>query len=248
MILEFYTSLVSTNAYALRSIYPPVIRSGILMSADMARKLIKPIEENEIWRALSSIGDTKAPCMDGFNAYFFKTSWRIVKGDIIDVILEFFTTCKMFLVVNCSLVPLIPKSSEAKTIKDMRPISCCNTIYKIISKILTTRLGEVISTIIDENQSTFIPRRIIHDNIMMTQELVRGYGRKNISPRCMVQMDIQKVYDIVEWKTLTHIMYELGFPQMFINWILACVTTVLYRFSINGVPCLHNLKIHLISI
>lgn len=99
----------------------------------------------------------------------------------------------------------------------MRPISYSSTIYKIISKILTTRLGEAINTIIDDNQSAFIPGRIIHGNIMMAQELVRGYGRKNISPICMVQMDIQKEYDTVEWTVLTHIMYELGFPQIFIN-------------------------------
>lgn len=96
----------------------------------------------------------------------------------------------------------------------------------MISKILTARLGEVISTIIDDNQYTFVPCRIIHDNIMMAQELVRGYSRKNISPICMVQMDIQKSYDTIELPSLAHIMVDLGFPQIFIKCILACVTSV----------------------
>ncbi|XP_058757557.1 uncharacterized protein LOC131630833 [Vicia villosa] len=70
----------------------------------------------------------------------------------------------------------------------------------------------------------------------MAQELIRGYGRKHISPRCMVQMDVQKAYDTVEWSALHHIMLELGFPHIYVNWIMACVTTGSYRFSINGTP------------
>lgn len=147
---------------------------------------------------MSNIEDTKAQGLDGFNALFFKSSWKVVKKDIIEAIMECFDTYKMFMVVNFSLITSIPKSPDAMTIKDMRLISYCNTIYKISSKILTSRLGDVISIIIDNNQSAFIPGTIIHDNVMMAQEMVRGYGRKKISPRCMVQMDIQKAYDTVE--------------------------------------------------
>lgn len=116
----------------------------------------------------------------------------------------------------------------------MRPISRYNTIYKIILNILITRLGSVITTVVDDNQSSFEPCKIIHDNIMRGQELVRGYGRKSVPPRCMVHMDIQKAYDTVELPNRTHSLVELGFPQIFINWIFACVTIVSYRFSING--------------
>lgn len=141
----------------------------------------------------------------------------MVKNDVREAIFEFFDTSNLYLAVNCSLITLIPKSPEANTIKDMRPISCCTTIYKIISKILTTRLAEVINYVVHENQSAFVPGRIIHDNIMMAQELIRGYNRKHISPRCMVQMDVQKAYDTIEWSALRYIMIELGFPHIFVN-------------------------------
>lgn len=107
---------------------------------------------------------------------------------------------------------LIPKTPEAHTIKEIIPISCCNTIYKLFSKILTARLGKFISSVIEDNQYAFIPGRTLHDNIMLAQELVRGYGRKNLSPRCMVRMDTQKAYVTVEWSSLAQIMVEMGLP------------------------------------
>lgn len=185
---------------------------------------------------MSGIGNNKAPGMDEFNFFFFKSTWKIIKHDVITSIMDFFASINLHLAINCLLVTLIPKSSEATTIKDMRHISCCSIIYKLISKILTARLAKMIDSIIDDNQYAFILGRTIHDNISLAHELVSGYGRKNISPRCMVQIDIQKEYDTVEWPALAQIMVEIGIPQRFTNWIMAYVTFVSYRFSINGVP------------
>lgn len=63
---------------------------------------------------------------------------------------------------------------------------------------------------------------------------MRGYSRKHISPRCVIQMDIQKAYDSVEWSALEDIMQEMNFPRKFINWIRIYVSSVSYRYSING--------------
>ncbi|XP_058763491.1 uncharacterized protein LOC131636928 [Vicia villosa] len=235
-ILEFYTNLVGTKASELKAIDITAIRGGKMLTRDNAHLLIKPVHEDEIWKAIQSLGDTKAPCIDGFTAHFFKKSWMIIRVDVIEAMQEFFRTSKMHKAVNCSFITLIPKSSEARTVKDMRPISCCTTIYKVISKILTARLGMIIDTVVDDSQSAFIPGKVIHDNIMLAQESVRGYNRKNLSPRCMIQVDIQKAYDTVDWDALQHIMIELGFPHLFVNWIMACVRNVSYRFSLNGSP------------
>lgn len=118
--------------------------------------------------------------------------------------------------------------------KNFRPIACCTVLYKIISKILANRMKRVLDTIICDSQSAFVQGRLIFDNILISHELVKGYSRKRISPRCMVKVDIQKAYDSVEWHFLKHMLIELGFPIRYINWIMTCLTYVSYVVNVNG--------------
>ncbi|XP_019429404.1 PREDICTED: uncharacterized protein LOC109337009 [Lupinus angustifolius] len=212
-VLSFYTNLVGTTTTHRKSVNLIALRRSPCFSRDMAFNLIQRVTKEEVWIALQGIGESKAPGIDGYNSHFFKTAWDIVKDDVWKAVDEFFKWKRLYPAIKCTLVTMLPKTNDATTMKDMRPISCCTTIYKVISKILTTRLGRVINHVVDESQSAFVPGKVIHDNILLAQELVRGYMRKGISPRCMLQMDIQKAYYTVEWDALESIMIELGFPH-----------------------------------
>lgn len=136
--------------------------------------------------------------------------------------------------VNCALVTLIPKMTNASQLKEYRPIACCSVLYKIISTIISNRMQQVIPDIISDTQSAFVKGRLIFDNIILSHELVKGYGRKNISPQCMLKIDLQKAYDSVEWPFIHHLLLFLGFPSKFVNWIMSCLKTVSYTFNVNG--------------
>lgn len=168
--------------------------------------LTAPVMNGEIVEALKGIGDLKAPGIDGFNAKFFKSAWSVVGEDTIRAVQEFFVLEQMYMAVNCSVVTLIPKIADATEVKDFRPISCCTTLYKIISKVLTNRLSKVIGEVVHESQAAFIPGQQIHNHILLAYELLRGYSRKGGTPRCMLRMDLQKAYDTVEWSALEGIL------------------------------------------
>ena len=75
-------------------------------------------------------------------------------------------------------------------VNDYRHISCCNLLYKCISKILTNRIIEEIKEVVSENQSAFVPGRRISDNILLTQELMHvllGVRLKWISRKRMTR-------------------------------------------------------------
>ena len=110
--------------------------------------------------------------------------------------------------------------------KEYSPIACCTVIYKIISKVLTRRMRDFMPDIICESQAGFIPGRKIADNIILAHELVKTYTRKNISPRNVLKIDLQKAYDSVEWPFLEQVMVGLGFSKRYIEWVMECVTSV----------------------
>ncbi|XP_058766372.1 uncharacterized protein LOC131639971 [Vicia villosa] len=94
---------------------------------------------------------------------------------------------------------------------------------------MDTRLGQVIGSIADVSQAAFIPGQHIQDHIMLAYELIRGYSAKNGTPRCMIQMDIKKAYDSVEWTAMEDIMAELSIPNKFINGTMVMIKIVSYR-------------------
>ncbi|GJZ97390.1 RNA-directed DNA polymerase, eukaryota, reverse transcriptase zinc-binding domain protein [Tanacetum coccineum] len=114
------------------------------------------------------------------------------------------------------------------------PIACCNVIYKCISKIITKRLQGCLDKLVNINQSAFIPGRLIQDNLLITQELLKGYNRKNGPPRCGLKIDIAKAYDTVNWEFLEQILTHFGMHKKVIGWIMMCVTSAAFSISVNG--------------
>lgn len=85
---------------------------------------------------------------DGFGGGFFKNSWNIVGDDICNAVLEFFQTSKLLKQINATTISLIPKVGNPRATSQYRPISCCNIIYKCISKLICSRLSVVLLAIV----------------------------------------------------------------------------------------------------
>jgi len=88
-------------------------------------------------------------------------------------------------------VTLLPKTSTASSLSYYRPISCCNVLYKLITKVLFNRLKMVIDYLISENQSAFIHGRLISDATLLAHELVRDFNIPMGSRLCL-KVDLQK--------------------------------------------------------
>lgn len=151
-----------------------------------------------------------------------------------DAIKSFFTKGFLPKGLNSTIRSLIPKKKQAIEMKDFRPISCCNVIYKVISKILANRLKLILPKFIAQNQSTFVKERLLMENVLLATELVKDYLKASISPRCTLKIDISKAFDSVQWSFLLNILSALNFPEKFVHWIRLCISTASFSVQVSG--------------
>src|SRR5436189_4314082 len=171
----------------------------------------------------------------GFLFHFFHTNWNIIGKEIIGSIQHFFSSGRLLSSVNHTSLSLIPKVSKPSTLSDFRPISCCNSLYKFISKCLANRLQKVNGYLISPSQSAFIKGRSITDNILLAHELVRNFNRK-YGRRCCLKLDLRNAFDSVNREFIYYIMHLMKFPYGWINWIKECIQSPTFAVSVNGIP------------
>ncbi|XP_073060321.1 uncharacterized protein [Primulina eburnea] len=233
LFVDYYKNLLGTRVNRTQ-IDSEAILDGPCVPVESWDALTAIVSSDEIEAALFDIDYDKAPGADGYGSFFFKKAWPVVKNDVVSAVQEFFQSARLLKQWNHAVIALIPKSVDSSSVNEFRPISCCTVFYKIIAKILSKRLGEVVGSLIDEAQAAFIRGRSIVDNIHLAQELLRKYARKRGSPRCILKVDIQKAYDTVDWSFLKEVLSGLNFPRVFIDWIMECVSTTSYSISLNG--------------
>ncbi|XP_048615609.1 uncharacterized protein LOC125588345 [Brassica napus] len=233
VICKFYSELFTSNNFDGTQTISKALKPCVTQKQN--EDLIKIPTTAEIKEATFSIHADKAPGPDGFSASFFQSNWEVLAPAITKEIQSFFTTGTLAQIINKTYVRLIPKSLDAKRVEDYRTIALCNVYYKIISKLLSLRLKPVLSSIISENQSAFIPGRIISDNVLITHEVLQFLKTSKAVKKCTmaVKTDMSKAYDRVEWKFIEQVLRRLGFHEIWTNWLLQCISTVSYSYLIN---------------
>ncbi|XP_062111558.1 uncharacterized protein LOC133822776 [Humulus lupulus] len=145
---EYYEDLLGSEMRNRRNVLVSVVQSGATVLEQQAAFLIKKYTEEEVKTALYSIPDEKAPRMDGYNSGFFKQSWSITGDELTQAVLSFLHSRKILKEINTKNISLIPKSNCPKNVSEYRPIACCNVVYKIATKMICSRLREVLPSII----------------------------------------------------------------------------------------------------
>lgn len=114
----------------------------------------------------------KAPIIDGLSGMLYKEIWDIVGKDVFQFCHEILNGRRNIVDINDTIVILIPKIQDPKNMTHFFPISLCRVIFKMLSKVLANRLKGLLPAYISQNQSAFVLRLRIHNNILVTYELM----------------------------------------------------------------------------
>lgn len=113
------------------------------------------------------------------------------------------------------------------------------TTFKLISKISTNWLKRVISNLIGPEQNGFLAGKSFVDNILAIQQIANSLENDTHSmPRMMVKVDIKKAYDCLDCSAIIATLRKMNFPEIWVDWIRACLTSSSFSFLINVQPSL----------
>ena len=180
--------------------------------------LAKPFESDELEVALKQMKDLKAPGSNGMPTLPFK----LLPEKGMESMLKLFNT-----ILSTGKVPNEWKQGEIITlfkkgdpldIGNRRPITLLQTEYKILSKMVTNRLNGIIGKIIHPDQVGFMPRRIIHDNVLVAHEILQ------FSDKFAINVDFKKAYDSVDHNAIFDTLDHLRMPRGFIALIKDMIT------------------------
>ena len=116
--------------------------------------------------------------------------------------------------------------AHPEQITQFRPISLCNTLYKLVSRILVQCLKTYIAEIINPRQAGFVLGRRTSDNIILVQEVIHTLKyRKGRTGYVAIKLDLEKAYDWLEWGFIKETLDFFEFPPNLITLIMNMISS-----------------------
>jgi hypothetical protein len=234
--VQYFTKLFT--AATSKNMEPIIDAIEQRVTPSMNERLLREFTMEEVELALNQMSPLKASGPDGFSGDFYQKNWANVGVEVSNAVLYVLNNGFMNNDINLTYIALIPKIANPNCVTEFRLISLCNVFYKLVAKTLANRLKSVIPNIISPNQSAFILRRLITDNVLAAYETLhtmqfRMWGKVGYMA---VKLDMSKAYDMVEWDFLEAIMYRMGFDRRWIEMIIMCVKSANFKILVNGIP------------
>ncbi|XP_028074760.1 uncharacterized protein LOC114277115 [Camellia sinensis] len=148
---------------------------------------------------------------------------------------EFYSMGRLAYRMNSSFITLIPKKVNALNLNEYRPISLIRSIYKLLSKVLISKLKPVLLEVISETQSAFLGGRNILDGILIANEIIDGW-KKAKKKGLLFKLDFEKAYDSINWGFFFSMLSNFGFGSKWISWMKESISTSRISVLVNGSP------------
>ena len=190
MVVRFYGELYSEDIKirpkARGGCFPPV-------ESNRMRLVCRDVTLEDVKKALFAMSPYKASGIDGYPATFYQHNWSVIGMDIFNFVSRCCLEGKMPKKVNQTLIVLISEVDNLTKLNNFRPISLCNVLYKVVTKVLVDRIKQVLPSLIAPTQSSFVPKRQIIDNVVIVHEVIHSMHNKRSGEGLMLfKLDLRK--------------------------------------------------------
>ena len=199
------------------------------------KELEGEITYEEASNVLKNMNNSKSPGSDGFSAEFFKVFWVKLGHLVVRALNASFRKGILTPTQREGVIVCIPKGDkDRELIKNWRPISLLNVVYKIGSGSIASRLKDVLPNLINDDQTGFIRGRFIGDNIRLIYDMIEYLNRKEL-PGLLLNLDFEKAFDSISWDFMLNVLKEFGFGDDLCKWIKLFYTDIKSTVSVNGI-------------
>lgn len=179
-------------------------------------QLDAPFSIEELRKAASKLNKGKSPGSDGLPPEFYSAFWAPLSPFLHNSFLHSVNEGKLSAGQRRGIITLIPKKDvDRRRVANWRPITLLNCDYKILTKAIALRLQRHIPSLIHPDQTGFMQRRCIGDNIRVVEDAVNTISGDN-SSGLVVALDFSKAFDSVRWDMIYAALRFFGFGENFI--------------------------------
>ena len=126
---------------------------------------MEEVSEEELKCVLSSFQKDRSPGPDSWTIEFFLELYDLLGQDLLQVVNDTRISGRIPACFNSTFIALIPKVDNPLILNEFRPISLCNCIYKVVSKVIASRFKRILLEHISLEQFGFLEGRLIHEAI-----------------------------------------------------------------------------------
>ena len=217
---DFYKNLYKqTNSDKKISIQSVLGENKTKLSDKDSQDLEGEIAYSELVFALKSMKNDKSPGLDGFTVEFFKFFWVDIGNFILNSLNYGYRTGSLSITQKQGVITCIPKPNKSRfNLKNWRPISLLNVIYKLASAVISNRLKKVLDNLINENQKGFIAGRFLGENVRLIYDVLFEAKKQNI-PGLLLSIDFEKAFDTVSWSFISNVLDYFNFGNSIKKWV-----------------------------
>ena len=176
--------------------------------------------------------NNKSPGKDGLPYEFYKHFWSLLGPDLVAVFNSSYNSGLLPRSQRSALISLLYKKGDRLDTKNWRPISLLCTDYKILSKVLTNRLKQVLASVVAPDQVCSVPGRLASESVRVLQDTI-DHACRTGRGGALISLDQEKAFDRVDWSFMHRVLQKMNFGPSFRRWVSLLYTQIYSHVLVN---------------